>query len=89
MDKGQKKYMRYRYNLPLRFQEQIAMALNDKGMTQKELAKKSGLSAAIINSMCNGKPASLLNWAKVFTVLGIDVGFRDGSTKKSLDIGPP
>ncbi len=87
MDKGQKKYMRYRYNLPLRFREQLVMALGDKAMEQKELAKKAGVSLATVNSAYNGRTEiSLTTWAKLFAALNIDLGFRSGG--ELLDLSP-
>lgn len=89
MAKGQTRRQKYVFDLPLRFREQLRMAKDDRGLTFRELSELTGVHISTICNMYYGRNGGLMsNWAILFTALEVEVGFRDTSTKKSLDIGP-
>ncbi len=54
-------------------QPNFATKLFELGMTQKELADKSGVSRVTINGIYNGRTCSLESAGKIAKALGVDV----------------
>ena len=61
----------------------IAEFRNDKGLTQNELAKLSGITQQQLSKLENGENCNMITFLKVCKVLGIDINFKIQKTQIS------
>lgn len=58
----------------MRFNKNLLRAvITVRGMEQKDLAERSGISRATINAICNGKSCSLDTACKIAEALDVDL----------------
>ena len=62
---------------------ELRQAMEEKGITQVELSKQTGLCLSAINRYCNGRDYTykLDIWERLLAAVGVEVGFRHTQSK--------
>jgi transcriptional regulator with XRE-family HTH domain len=67
--------------------ERVRTARKAKGLAQRELAERSGVSRARIDALENGRPSDIgfNNVIRILNAVGLDLQITDGPRRPTLD----